>query len=87
MAKILSAATGVPIEAVPVPLEGLVQGMVGAGLPEPMARLWASFDANTAQGRVAEVTDDYRRITGREPQTFAAWVEENGAALRGLRAA
>lgn len=87
MAKILSAATGVPIEAVPVPLEGLVQGMIGAGLPEEMARLWASFDANTAQGRVAEVTGDYRKITGREPQTFAAWVEENGSALRGLRAA
>jgi NAD(P)H dehydrogenase (quinone) len=84
LARGFSAATGRPIEVVPVPLEALVQGMVAAGLPEPMARTWASFDANTAAGRMEELTDDYRRITGREPQTFEAWLAENAEELRKL---
>nr|WP_041757792.1 SDR family oxidoreductase [Bradyrhizobium sp. ORS 278] len=73
-AQIISAALGKPIEVVQVPLEGLIQGMVGAGLPRPLAEVFASFDTNTAQGRVAEVTRDYQMITGAAPQSFADWV-------------
>jgi NAD(P)H dehydrogenase (quinone) len=62
---------------VQVPLEGLVQGMVGAGLPEPLARVFASFDTNTAAGRVAGATGDFRRITGRDPQSFDDWLAGN----------
>jgi len=39
--------------------------------------VFASFDTNTAAGRVAEVSGDYRRITGAEPQTFDAWLAQN----------
>jgi len=74
MARRVSTATGRPIEVVQVPLEPLVQGMVSAGLPEPLARVFASFDTNTAAGRVATVTDDYRCITGQVPQSFDAWL-------------
>ncbi|MGJ4952447.1 SDR family oxidoreductase [Bradyrhizobium sp. HKCCYLS20291] len=81
MARILSAATGKPIEVVQVPLEGLIQGMVGAGLPRPVAEVFASFDTNTAQGRVAEVTGDYQAITGVAPQSFAGWVQAVKAAF------
>jgi NAD(P)H dehydrogenase (quinone) len=77
----VSAATGRPLQVVQVPLEGLVQGMVGAGLPEALARVFASFDTNTAAGRVARVTDDFRRLTGTEPQSFDAWLDANRAAL------
>ncbi|MBI5276490.1 MAG: SDR family oxidoreductase [Burkholderiales bacterium] len=72
--SLLSRATGKPIEVVPVPLEGLVQGMVAAGMPQPIARVVASFDANTAAGGLADVTGDYRALTGVEPQSFEAWV-------------
>lgn len=75
----VGAAIGRPIEVVQVPLEGLVQGMVGAGLPEPLARVFASFDTNTAAGRVATVTDDFRRLTGRDPQPFSAWLAAHRA--------
>ncbi|MGJ4930591.1 SDR family oxidoreductase [Bradyrhizobium sp. HKCCYLS2038] len=81
MARILSAATGKPIEVVQVPLEGLIQGMVGAGLPRPVAEVFASFDTNTAQGRVADVTGDYQAITGVAPQSFADWVQAAKAAF------
>jgi NAD(P)H dehydrogenase (quinone) len=77
IAQRVGAAIGKPIAVVQVPLEGLVQGMVGAGLPEPVARVFASFDTNTAAGRVAEVTGDFKRITGRDPQSFDDWLAAN----------
>lgn len=81
IARQVGAAIGRPIEVVQVPLEGLVQGMVGAGLPEPLARVFASFDTHTAAGRVAEVTGDYRRLTGRDPQAFADWLSAHRASF------
>jgi NAD(P)H dehydrogenase (quinone) len=73
-AALIAQALGRPINAIPVPLEGLVQGMVGAGLPPPLAQVLASFDTNTADGHVGAVTGDYQRITGQAPQSFAAWL-------------
>lgn len=81
IASRVSALIGRPIAIVPVPLEALVQGMVDAGLPEPLARVFASFDTNTAAGRVAGVTDDYRRLTGRAPQRFEDWLAAHAAAF------
>ena len=78
-AEKLGAALGKTIEVVQVPLEGLVQGMIGAGLPEPLARVFASFDTNTAAGRVATVTSDFQTLTGATPQTFDAWLAQNKA--------
>ena len=77
IASRVGATIGKPITVVQVPLEGLVQGMVSAGLPEPLARVFASFDTNTAAGRVAEVSGDFRRITGRDPQRFDEWLAAN----------
>lgn len=82
-AQAISQALGRPITVLPVPLEGLVQGMVGAGLPLPLAQVFASFDTNTAAGHVGTVTPDFQRITGVAPQRFAAWVMANQAALAG----
>jgi NAD(P)H dehydrogenase (quinone) len=81
IAALVSKAAGKPLNVVHVPVEGLVQGMIGAGLPEGMARLFASFDANTAQGGLAGVTGDYKALTGLDPQRFEDWVKANGAAL------
>ncbi|MEJ2631368.1 MAG: SDR family oxidoreductase [Acidihalobacter sp.] len=83
IAQHVSTATGAPIQVVHVPLDALVQGMVEAGLPEPMVRIFASFDSNTAAGGVTEVTNDYQRIIGREPLAFDAWLQANAAALSG----
>jgi len=83
MAALIAKAVGQPINVVPVALEDLVQGMVAAGLPEPLARVFASFDTNTAAGCVAEVTGDFERITGRKPQAFEAWLAQSTPALMG----
>ncbi len=81
IAAMVSTAAGKPLAVVHVPVEGLVQGMIGAGLPEGMARLFASFDANTAIGGLAGVTGDYKALTGQEPSRFEDWVVAKAAAL------
>jgi len=77
----VTAATGRPVQVVQVPLEALVQGMVASGLPEPLARVFASFDTNTAAGRVATVSGDFAHVTGTEPQSFDAWLDVNRSAF------
>jgi NAD(P)H dehydrogenase (quinone) len=81
VAKLVSDGSGKPLAVVHVPVEGLVQGMIGAGLPESMARLFASFDANTAQGGLMPITGDYKALTGLEPQAFEPWIKANAKAL------
>jgi NAD(P)H dehydrogenase (quinone) len=81
IAKLVAAATARPLAVVPVPVEGLVQGMVAHGLPEPLARVFASFDTNTAQGGLADVTGDYKTLTGTAPRSFESWLADNKAAF------
>ena len=83
IARIVSERVARPIEVVPVTVDGLVAGLLQAGVPEPIARTLASFDANIAQGGLATVTGDFKALTGAEPVTFEAWVEANKAALIG----
>ncbi|MET0549659.1 MAG: NAD(P)H-binding protein [Xanthomonas sp.] len=85
IAALVAQTLGVQIQVVPVPVEGLVQGMVGAGLPEPVARVYASFDTNTAAGRVATVTGDYQTLTGQAPLPFEQWLQEQRAQLIALK--
>jgi NAD(P)H dehydrogenase (quinone) len=83
IAKLVSDAVGKPIAVVQVPLEGLVQGMVGSGMPEVIARVFASFDTNTAQGRVADVTGDYKKLTSNDNTPFTSWLAKNKQAFLG----
>jgi NAD(P)H dehydrogenase (quinone) len=84
IAKLVADISGRPLAVVPVPVEGLVQGMVAHGLPEPLARVFASFDANIAQGGLADVTGDYKALTGVAPQSFENWLAANKAKLAAL---
>ncbi len=83
IAAAVAEVTGKPLQVVPVTVAALVQGMVDAGLPEPLAQVFASFDTNTAAGRVATVTGDYKALTGVDPQPFGTWLAANAAALAG----
>lgn len=80
----VGALVGKPLAVVQVPLEGLIQGMVAAtGWPQALAEIFASFDTNTKAGRAAAVTQDFRKLTDREPQAFDDWMAANKAALAG----
>ncbi|MBB5943454.1 NAD(P)H-binding protein [Xanthomonas sp. 3307] len=85
IAALVAQVLDVQIQVVPVPVEGLVQGMVGAGLPEPVARIYASFDTNTAAGRVATVTGDYQALTGQAPLPFEQWLQDQRTQLAALK--
>lgn len=84
IAALVAQAVGKPIQVLPVPVDALVQGMAAGGVPEPLARVLASFDANTAAGRVATVSGDYQALTGQAPQPFEQWLQANRAQLAAL---
>lgn len=77
IAATVSDVLGRPIELVHVSDEALVAGMVAAGLSEPMARIWASFDTATRFGKFAKVTGDVEKLTGKRPQAFRDFLAEN----------
>ena len=81
IAALVSKATGKPLAVVHVPVEGLVQGMLGAGLPEGMARIFASFDDAIAKGGMSGTAADFKKLTGVEPAGFEGWLKTNAAAL------
>lgn len=80
----INVALGKKLEVIPVSVDDWVMGAVADGLPEPLARVYASFDTNTAAGRVATVTDDFRQITGISPQSFGDWLNANQTWLKEL---
>ncbi|MGE8102556.1 SDR family oxidoreductase [Allorhizobium sp. NPDC080224] len=86
MASLISAAAGKEISVIDVPVEGLVQGMVGAGLPEPVARVFASIDTMVGNGGLAGTTGDFKTLTGTEPQSFESWVESQAEAFKSMTA-
>ncbi len=81
-ARFISLALDRNIIPVPLPEQALLQGMLSSGVPEPLARIFASFDANTAAGFIGDVSMDYRRITGKAPQPFASWLLANRARIK-----
>jgi NAD(P)H dehydrogenase (quinone) len=81
LVDLVSKAAGKPVNVVEVPVEGLVQGLIGAGFPEPVARVFASFDTNIAQGGLEGDSKDFKALTGVEPQSFEDWLKKNAAAF------
>ena len=81
VAAILSEVAGKDIPYIAIPTEDLVQAMIGAGLPEFMARVFASFDTAMAQGYTDVATGDLEKLTGTPGQSAHDFVIENKAAL------
>ncbi|MHA6643346.1 SDR family oxidoreductase [Mesorhizobium sp. A623] len=77
IAALVSKATGKPLGVVHVPLEGLIQGMIGAGIPAPVATVLGSFDAAIKAGHLDGDSKDFEALTGRKPRTFGDWLTEN----------
>jgi NAD(P)H dehydrogenase (quinone) len=86
MAELIGQRIGGSIRVVPVSSQELEQGLLAAGLPGFLAQVFASFDVNTADGRVGLVTDDLARLTGHEPQRFEDWLDANVQTIRRLAA-
>lgn len=63
-----------PLQFVAVTEEQKVAALKQAGLPDYLARVLVSFDTNTRLGGVAEITDDFYRLTGKHPQRYSDWL-------------
>ncbi|MGL3608148.1 SDR family oxidoreductase [Rhizobium sp. G187] len=84
VAALLSQATAKDVTVVDVPLEALVNGMICGGLPEPIARVFASVDTTVGVGGLSMTTDDFRYLTGRAPQSYEEWFAASADNLRSL---
>ena len=74
IAALVSNAVVKPIAVIPVTVDEFTQGLISHGVPEPMAQLIASFDAATAAGQLADVTGDFKKLTGVDPQPLEEWL-------------
>jgi uncharacterized protein YbjT (DUF2867 family) len=76
MASTLSAALGKPVKYVDLTPEQYKQGMMGAGIPEFYADRLLDLARAYREGIAAPVTGEVKRITGREPISFAQYASE-----------
>lgn len=82
IAAIASSVTGETLSYTPIPVEAAIQAMVDAGLPKPVAEVYASFDVATAQGKSNVVTSAFEELTGEKPTTVKEFLTAHQAALR-----
>ena len=81
IAAVLAEAVGKPLQVVNVTDEQLGQGMRGAGLPDFVADMLVSADANIRAGNFDLVTADYEKLTGRKPETLKDFFVAHKATL------
>ena len=81
LAALISTTTGKTINVVHVTDAEKIAGMVAAGLPEPVAQVFESFDTNTRNGGVEDISRDFETLTGRKPMAYRDWLETMKDAL------
>ncbi|HYD39732.1 MAG TPA: hypothetical protein VEB43_02800 [Anaeromyxobacter sp.] len=78
----MSRQAGKPVVYRDLPAEAFSAALQGAGLPPPVAQLFADVDAGIARGALDDRSGTLRRLIGRPTTSLAASV---GAGLRSLR--
>lgn len=81
LAELTASITGKPLAYVPIELEAVIEGMVSAGLPQPIAEIYASFDTAIAQDTFETVSSAFEDLTGQKPTSVKAFLTEHQAAL------
>jgi NAD(P)H dehydrogenase (quinone) len=81
IAELVGGKLGRSIRVIDVSPAELERMLAAAGLPEHLAALFASFDQNTAYGRVGEVTPDLEALSGVAPQGLESWLDEQRSSL------
>jgi NAD(P)H dehydrogenase (quinone) len=79
VASKVSEFVGKPISVIQVPTEGIIEGAKAHGLPAPIAEMVASFDSASKAGHLSAITSDFETLTGKSPETFSVWLNENKA--------
>jgi NAD(P)H dehydrogenase (quinone) len=81
IAATIADAVGKPLAAVKVTDEQLGKGLRGAGLPDFVADMLVSADANIRAGNFDLVTGDYTKLTGRQQENLKDFFVAHKAAL------
>lgn len=81
LAQIASELTGKPITYVSIPRAALEDGMVKAGLPAPLAAVYASFDEGAARGELDVVTSAVKDLTGTPAEDIRSFLSRHKDAL------
>jgi NAD(P)H dehydrogenase (quinone) len=83
LAEVVSAATGRTVTYNDLPVEQYTQVLVSAGLPGPIAAVFADGDRGVAAGELLVEGSDLEKLIGRAPTTPADAVSAAAAKLRG----
>lgn len=81
LAAILGELAGKPVTHTSIPAPALIDGMLGHGLPRPVAELLASFDAAAARGDYSRASTAVEQLTGTRPTSVAAYLRSQRAVL------
>ena len=79
MAEELSKALGRVIRHVSLSSADLRAGMLAEGMPEALADRMLDLERYFREDRASIVTDDVKRVTGRDPKRFADYVRDTVA--------
>jgi hypothetical protein len=80
IAEKLSKGLGRKIANVKLTKEDSVKKWMASGTPEPTAQFMATLETMTAAGTEERMNDVVEKVTGRPPQTFDSFVQENKSA-------
>lgn len=81
LARLAADVTGRPVVHSAIPAGHLREGLLGHGLPAPIADLLVSFDVAIANGEYQRVSPAVAELTGRAPAPLADFLGANQAAL------
>ncbi len=81
LAALYAQLSGRPVVAVNVPAPGLIAGLEQGGVPAGLASVLARFDTDTAKGYLGITKGDVEALTGRAPESVAAFLGRNLTAL------
>ena len=79
----LSEATGKSVTYVAITPAQFREGALASGLPEWLVGALERLNEIFASGHAAEVTDDVRRVAGKEPITFDRFAHDHAQAFKG----
>lgn len=80
LAQLLSELSGKAVKHQEISLEAYTDGLRQAGLPSPIATVYASFQTAAAQGKHRDVTDVVKSLSGRAPTSLRDFLIQNRAA-------
>lgn len=81
IANLAAELSGKPVAHVAIPRAALEQGMVQAGLPAPLASIFASFDEGAARGELDVVSSAVLDLTGKPAESVKSFLARHEAAL------